>query len=198
MTDQPDTSDTDQDTPTTCGDARELTTPAGPIRVVCSREPSHAQDHFDEVAGIAWPNESEGLPAMLEAAVEVVAAAFAAAHVAESRGDAVATGEYFASLALERVEVARTHAALDRLGVPRSRNDVTHSLVQRLNLFVDRLSRRLYGQVENNMVYYRTIKDVLTLLEGAPNSSQFRIKQSIAKLRAVLPAKTTPAGIHLQ
>lgn len=102
------------------------------------------------------------------------------------------------SLAAGLTQDERVHAILDRLGVPRARDEGPFSLVQRMNLFVDRISRRLHTQVENNMIYHETVKDALALLVGAPNSGQFRIKSAIDKLRALVPARQTPAGIHLQ
>ena len=84
------------------------------------------------------------------------------------------------------------------LGVPDERHGETFDLPRRLGIFVDRLSERLHTQVENNMIYYNTVKDAVVLLVDAPNSSQYRIKKAIELLRGVLPSKTTPAGIHLQ
>lgn len=92
----------------------------------------------------------------------------------------------------------RVHLALDRVGVPRGRNELTYSLVQRTTLFIDRIGKRLHTQVENNMIFYNTCKDAVTLLEGAPNAGNFRTRQAIDKLRAVIVPKKTPAGIHLQ
>lgn len=92
----------------------------------------------------------------------------------------------------------RVHLVLDRLGVPRHRDELVFSLVQRTNLFVDRIGKRLHTQVENNMIFYNTCKDAVLLLEGAPNAGNFRTRQAIEKLRAVIVPKTTPAGIQLQ
>ncbi|MFI5229936.1 MAG: hypothetical protein ACHQWU_12765, partial [Gemmatimonadales bacterium] len=100
----------------------------------------------------------------------------------------------------------RVHGILDRLGVPRSRlagegtdaPPIIFSLAQRTNLFVDRLAKRLHTQVENNMIYYETVKEALLLLKGAPNSGQFRIKSAIEKLEGLVPSRRTPSGIHIQ
>lgn len=148
------------ETPTMCGDARELQTTHGPIGVACTRAANHDEDHFDEQAGIGWFSE----------------------------------GSSPAGLTPEE----RAHGILDRLGVPRGRNEHTWTLHQRLNLFVDRLGKRLSEQVERNMVYYNTVNDALVLLEGSPNSSQFRVKAAIQKLRDVQPQRRTASGLHLQ
>lgn len=92
----------------------------------------------------------------------------------------------------------RVGAVLDRLGVPRGRDGNAWSLVQRVNLLVDRLARRMHTQVENNMVYYTTVNEALALLVGAPNSSQYRIKAAIEKLRAVQPTRKSTGGIIVQ
>jgi hypothetical protein len=90
-------------------------------------------------------------------------------------------------------EVAAIHATMDALGVPRQRHEQTFTLEERVSLFVDRLSGRLHTQVENNMIYFRLCQEVIVLLEGSPNSSQFRVRQSIEKLRAA----TTPSTSSL-
>lgn len=77
----------------------------------------------------------------------------------------------------------RAGIILDRLGVPRGRDGKPWTLPQRLNLFVDRLSRRLHTQVENNMLLFALCKDVRVLLEGAPNSGEYRTRTAIKKLR---------------
>lgn len=145
---------------TTCDDTREITVGESHLRVTCTRNRAHDEDHFDEKAGIGWPNEGIS-PAGL-------------------------------------TQEERVAGVLDRLGVPRGRNGVEWSLTQRTNLFVDRLARRLHTQVENNMIMHNTVKDALTLLVGAPNSSEFRIKTAIAKLRELVPSRRTESGLHLQ
>jgi hypothetical protein len=161
--DEPSSTDEDPETPATpefCGDARELEIRGELLKVSCSRQPAHDEDHFDEKAGLGWLNE----------------------------------GVSVAGLTQEE----RVHAILDRIGVPRGRDRNEFTLAQRTNLFIDRMSKRLRMQVENNMIYYNTCKDAVALLEGAPNSSQFRIKKALEMLRAVIPSRQTPAGIHLQ
>jgi hypothetical protein len=86
--------------------------------------------------------------------------------------------------------IAAVEDTLDALGVPRERHEQTFSPVERLHLFVDRLSGRLATQVDNNMLYFNACKEAIVLLEGSPNSGNFRTRQAIAKLRAI----TTPAG----
>jgi hypothetical protein len=70
----------------------------------------------------------------------------------------------------------RTHAILDRLGVPRGRDGNTWTLVQRTNLFVDRLSRRLHTQVENNMILFNVCKDARRCSRGHL-ARQYRIRR---------------------
>jgi hypothetical protein len=90
----------------------------------------------------------------------------------------------------ERRRDRRGEDTLNALGVPRERHEQTFSPVERLHLFVDRLSGRLATQVDNNMLYFNACKEAIVLLEGSPNSGNFRTRQAIAKLRAI----TTPAG----
>lgn len=151
--------------PDVCGLSAEL--PSGET-VTCGRPHQHADDHFDDRAGIWWPNAGD---------------------------EATLAG---------MTQDERVHLALDRLGVPRFRRASEDqpprifTLVQRHNLFVDRLSRRLHTQVENNMIYYNAVRDALTLLRGAPNSGQLRIRNAIKKLEAVQPERKTPSGLVLQ
>jgi hypothetical protein len=95
--------------------------------------------------------------------------------------------------AVAHAQVAAIHDTMDALGVPRQRQEDVFTLTARVDLFVNRLSERLSTQVENNMIYFTVCRDVVVLLEGSPNSSQFRVRQSIEKLKAV----TTPSTSSL-
>lgn len=88
------------------------------------------------------------------------------------------------------VAIAAIGDTLDALGVPRTRHEQTFTPVERLHLFVDRISSRLQTQVDNNMEYHTLCKEVLMLLEGAPNAGNFRTRTAIEKLRAI----TLPVG----
>ena len=152
MADQPQNAQGSQaEEPATCGDTREMPYRDTHLRVTCSRNAGHDEDHFDERAGIGWLNE----------------------------------GSDIAGLTQEE----RVHLVLDRLGVPRGRDGNAWSLVQRQNLFVDRLARRLHDQVENNMILFTLCGEVRVLLEGAPGASNYRIKTAIEKLRQVTTVK---------
>jgi hypothetical protein len=162
--DQPEASGTPDlsEIPDTCGDTR--TAPDGRA-LECRRPFNHDEDHFDDLAGIAWLNIGHDTAGM--------------------------------------TQEERVHAVLDRIGVPRFRDGIegappaVFTLVQRTNLFIDRIGKRLHTQVENNMVYYTTVKEALLLLKGAPHSGEFRTKSAIKKLEAVMPVRRTPSGLHL-
>lgn len=94
--------------------------------------------------------------------------------------------------------IAALGDTLDALGVPRVRHDQTFTPVERLHLFVDRLSGRLQTQVDNNMEYYTLCKEVLILLEGSPNAGNFRTQTAIRKLKSILfPGAKTGSGLIL-
>jgi hypothetical protein len=158
-------------------------------QVTCARSTGHPDDHFDELVGIGWANENDAAAAIgrdpqLDALL---------GKMTIDNADEITA--YVDGL---REQLHRTHAILDRFGVPRERLENTLTLVHRTNLFVDRLSRRLHTQVENNMALYNAIRDALTSLVGSPNASSLRIRSAIERLRGVLPTKKSPGGIHLQ
>lgn len=191
MNEQADQSnDVADDAPVICGEERE--TPNGG-KVSCTREPNHNSDHFDEKSGLGWPNEQDMPTVAEDATFERI--------LGDLRGHdgADALPELEAYVNGLRNELAKVNRVLDNVGVPRDRLEHTFTTVQRLNLFVDRLSKRLRDQVENNMIFYNTSKEVLILLKGAPNSGQFRIRQAIEKLQLVTHVeKRTPSGLIVQ
>lgn len=93
--------------------------------------------------------------------------------------------------------IAAVTDTLDALGVPRERHEQTFSPVERLHLFVDRLSGRLATQVDNNMLYFNACREAIILLEGSPNSGNFRTRQAIAKLRAITTPTASPSSLIL-
>lgn len=179
-----------------CGAARVM---ANGGQVVCSRQTAHPDDHFDEIAGWGWANENDeiAVPAIdpkLKAILDDMWLLMPANRNHEAAPLFRSLNEQLDEL---RGELARTHAILDRVGVPRDRMENTLKLQHRANLFVDRLSKRLHGQVENNMELYNAIRDALTSLVGSPNSGNIRIRSAIERLRAVLPSKKSTGGLHL-
>lgn len=186
----------------TCGAHRQ--TPNGGA-VTCQRTTGHPDDHFDEIAGIGWANENDEPPPLVadEHFIKLLDSLMASAAARADDQDAgLRAQELFREVTAYvdelRQQLHRAHLVLDRVGVPRGRLENTLTLVHRTNLFVDRLSKRLHGQVEHNMALYQAIRDALTSLVGAPNSGSLRVKTAIERLRAVLPSKKSPGGIHLQ
>jgi hypothetical protein len=76
------------------------------------------------------------------------------------------------------------HAYLDSLGVPTEQDGATLELEARVKLFALRMGLRFQQLVNSNAAFAATCTEALVLLEGSPNSSNFRVREAMKRLRA--------------